>query len=153
MRSGIMITDVLKRVLGKFKMYSYREMFKIWKGREVSLTTVETFCMEIIYTMGRPSVSEFARFANLSSANAADKINNLINKGYIKKIRSEEDRRIYYLEPTQKYIDYYSIYTEYIDRVMQRAEESFDKKELDVFYRILSRIDGELMKGPDFMEM
>ncbi len=147
-----MITDVLKRVLGKFKMYSYHEMFKIWKGRETSLTTVETFCMEIIYNMNRPSISEFAEFASLSSANAAEKINNLMNKGYLKKIRSEEDRRKYYLEPTQKYLDYYGIYTEYIDRVMKRAEESFDKDEIDVFYRMLNRIDSELMKAPDLME-
>lgn len=148
-----MDTELLKKVFGKFKMYSYHEMFKIWKGRETSLTTVETFCMEIIYSMGRPTVSEFAAFASLSSANAADKINKLISKGYLKKVRSEKDKRRYYLEPTQKYLDYYNIYENYIDRVMAKAPESFDKKELAVFYKILCWIDRELKKDQELSDI
>ena len=121
-------------------------MYRVWRGRGISLTTVESFCMEIIHTMERPTVSEFAAFAGLSPANAADKINKLISKGYLKKTRSEQDRRMYYLEPTPKYLNYYSLYERLIDKVMERAPETFDKKELDVFYKVLCWIDMELKK-------
>ena len=43
-----MIYDAFSNVYSKIKMHFYREVFKKWGNREVSLTTVETFCMEII---------------------------------------------------------------------------------------------------------
>ena len=87
--------ESFNNVYQNFKMHFYHEIFKKWRGRELSLTTFETFCMEIIYILGRPTVSEFASFASLSSANAAEKINKLMSKGYLKKVRSETDRRKY----------------------------------------------------------
>ena len=104
-----MIHEAFNDVYVKFKMHFYREVFKKWQDREASLTTVETFCMEVIYALGQPTVTEFAEFANLSSSNAADKVNNLIRKGYLNKVQSEEDKRIYHLQVTKKYTDYYNI--------------------------------------------
>lgn len=140
-----MIYETFNHVYTKFKMHFYKEVFKKWEGREASLTTVETFCMEIIYALGRPTVSEFANFTNLSSANAADKVNNLIRKGYINKVQAEDDKRKYYLEVTQKYLDYYNISYKYLQTVMKRVEEKFTKEELEVLNKILTVMDEELM--------
>ena len=141
-----MISEAFGRVFRKFKLHFYRDAFKKWKGRELSLTTVETFCMEIIYFLNKPTVSEFAKFASLSSANAADKINNLVSKGYLKKIRSKEDKRKYYLEPAQKYIDYYDINNSYIFEIWNRVEEHFGQEELETVYKVLDVMDKEFMK-------
>ncbi len=144
-----MVIEAFHRVYNKFKMHFYHVVFKKWKGRALSLTTVETFCMEIIYGMDKPTVSEFSRFASLSSANAADKINNLINKGYLKKTQSKEDKRKYYLEPTQKYLDYYDVSKSYIDSVLEKVEERFSQEELEIFYKILDTMDRELLASYD----
>lgn len=140
-----MIHDAFSSVYLKFKMHFYKEVFKKWNDREVSLTTVETFCMEIIYALGRPTISEFAEFANLSSANAADKVNNMIRKGYLQKVQSKEDKRIYYLEVTQKYKDYYNISYQYLKLVMDRVSEKFTEEELKTMEKILLVMDQELM--------
>lgn len=104
-----MLQDSFSKVYTKFKMHFYQKMFEKLQERETSLTTVETFCMEIIYALDKPTVAQFADMANISSPNAAYKINNLVKKGYLKKVQSEEDKREYHLEVTQKYIDYYNI--------------------------------------------
>lgn len=140
-----MIYEAFNNVYLKFKMHFYKEVFKKWQDREASLTTVETFCMEIIYALKRPTVSEFAEFANLSSANAADKVNNLIRKGYLNKVQSEEDKRIYYLEVTPKYIDYYNISYQYLKVVMDRVSQKFTPDELKTMEKILKVMDEELM--------
>ena len=140
-----MTKEAFNRVYANFKMHFYHEIFKKWRGRELSLTTFETFCMEIIYILGRPTVSEFARFASLSSANAAEKINKLISKGYIRKVQSQSDRRRYYLEPTEKYNDYVNINNAYIDKVMDKVEQHFSKEELETFTNILNVMNEELM--------
>ncbi len=140
-----MIHDAFSEVYLKFKMHFYKEVFKKWRDREVSLTTVETFCMEIIYALDRPTVSEFAEFANLSSANAADKVNNLIRKGYLNKVQSKDDKRIYYLEVTPKYIDYYNISDQYLKVVMDRVAKKFSPVELLTMEKILLVMNKELM--------
>ncbi|MCF0131028.1 MAG: MarR family transcriptional regulator [Pseudobutyrivibrio sp.] len=140
-----MIRDAFNDVYVKFKMHFYREVFKKWQDREASLTTVETFCMEVIYALDRPTITEFSEFANLSSSNAADKVNNLIRKGYINKVQSKEDKRIYYLEVTDKYKDYYNISYQYLNTVMERVSEKFTPEELVTMEKILRVMSEELM--------
>lgn len=140
-----MLRESFTRVYSKFKLHFYQKVFERWQDREASLTTVETFCMEIINAAGEPTVHEFAKLANLSSPNAAYKVNNLVKKGYLEKVQSEEDKREYHLRVTQKYLDYYNISYQYMDTVLKRMEERFSPEELEILIRMLRVMDEELM--------
>ena len=129
----------------KFKMHFYQQVFERFQDREATLTTVETFCMEMIYALDNPTVAEFANLANISSPNAAYKVNSLVKKGYLRKVQSKDDKREYHLEVTEKYINYYNISYGYIQVVMDRIRERFDKEELETLDRVLEIIDKELM--------
>ncbi|MCR5778000.1 MAG: MarR family transcriptional regulator [Lachnospiraceae bacterium] len=133
-----MLQKCFTTIYSKFKLYSYQHFFGQWKEREVSLTTVETFCMEIIYNLGTPTVNEFAKMANISSANAAYKINNLVKKGYLRKVQSEEDRREFHLEVTDRYKDYCAINQDYLMEVMRRVKDKLSEEELKEFERYLT---------------
>lgn len=140
-----MLQVLFERVYTKFKLHFYQKVFEKIQNREMSLTTVESFCMEIIYSMKNPSINEFAKFASISSPNAAYKINNLIKKGYIRKVQSETDKREYHLEVTEKYLNYYNISCQYVVEVIARVKERFTAEELEVMERILKVMDEELM--------
>ena len=140
-----MLREEFCRVYSKFKLHFYQKVFEKIQDRETSLTTVETFCMEIIYAANGPTVNEFAKIANLSSPNAAYKVNNLMKKGYLEKVQSTEDRREYHLYVTQKYLDYYNISYQYLTTVLERVENRFTKEELETFSKILKVMDEELM--------
>ena len=140
-----MLRDEFSRVYSKFKLHFYQKVFERIEGRETSLTTVETFCMEIIYAANGPTVNEFAKLANLSSPNAAYKVNNLMKKDYLEKIQSTEDKREYHLYVTQKYLDYYNISYQYLNTVLNRLEGRFSQEELEVVKRVLKVMDEELM--------
>ena len=140
-----MLRDEFSRVYSKFKLHFYQKVFERIEGRETSLTTVETFCMEIIYAANGPTVNEFAKLANLSSPNAAYKVNNLMKKGYLEKVQSTEDKREYHLFVTQKYLDYYNISYQYLNTVLNRLEGRFSQEELEVVKRVLKVMDEELM--------
>lgn len=144
-----MLRKSFSDVYSKFKLHFYQNVFERFENREASLTTVETFCMEIIYALDKPTIARFAEIANISSPNAAYKINNLIKKGYLVKVQSKEDKRAYHLEVTQKYLDYYNISYQYMDTVMQRIEEHFSKEEVETLDRMLSVISEELMSEID----
>lgn len=132
-------------VYTKFKIHFYKEIFQRFQTREASLTTVETFCMETILALGKPTINEFASFMCISSPNAAYKVGSLIKKGYIRKVQSETDRREYHLEVTQKYIDYYNISAAYMVQVMDRISERFSPQDCQKLEEMLEIISRELM--------
>lgn len=142
-----------KKVYTKFKLHFYREIFGSWTERDATLTTVETFCMEVIYAMNRPTINEFANFIKISQPNAAYKVNNLIRKGFLRKVRSQKDKREYFLEVTDKYIEYLDIDNSYMHRVLERLEARFTKTQLEELDSMLRIISDELMpEVPDFQK-
>ena len=140
-------------VYTKFKLHFYKEIFQRFQTREASLTTVETFCMETIMALGRPTVNEFATFMCISPPNAAYKVNSLIKKGYINKVQSETDRREYHLEVTQKYIDYYNISANYMVDVMERIAKRFSPEDCKKLAEMLNVVSQELMPEVDISEV
>ena len=140
-----MLEQAFNEVYTKFKLHFYRSVFGRFQKREASLTTVETFCMEIIMALGKPTVNEFSSFVGISAPNAAYKINNLIQKGYVRKEQSESDKREYHLVVTQKYIDYYNISYRYVSKVVERVKERFPPEDVAKMEEMLRVISDELM--------
>ncbi len=137
--------DRFNEVYTKFKLHFYQSIFSTFENREASLTTVETFCMEVILALKEPTINEFASFVRISSPNAAYRVNSLVQKGYVEKIQSTQDRREYHLRPTQKYFDYYNISSGYIQTVMERAQARFSPSEAEQFEEMLRIMSEELM--------
>lgn len=132
-------------IYAKFKIHFYQEMFSQLHERETSLTTVETLCVETIHALNNPTVKEFSSFIKISPPNAAYKINSLISKGYIKKVRSDDDKREYQLMVTDKYYKYYNLSSSYQKQVMQRIQEHFKTEELAIVNSVLQIVNDELM--------
>ncbi|MDM8201686.1 MULTISPECIES: MarR family winged helix-turn-helix transcriptional regulator [Allofournierella] len=140
-----MLEQAFADVYSKFKLHFYQKVFSRFQSREASLTTVETFCMEIIQALGKPTINEFASFVQISPPNAAYKVNSLIKKGYLKKVQSENDRREYFLVVTQKYEDYYNISYSYLSTVMSRIKDRFSPEDVAKIEEMLTIISDELM--------
>ena len=140
-----MLEDSFAEVYTKFKLHFYQEIFSRFQSREATLTAVETFCMEIILALKEPTINEFASSVHISSPNAAYKVNSLIQKGYVEKIQSPKDRREYHLRPTQKYMDYYNISSNYLQEVMDRIKNRFTPEEASQLDRMLQVVGQELM--------
>ena len=140
-----MLDEAFARVYTKFKLHFYRKVFERIHDREASLTTVESFCMEIIQALDKPTVNEFASFAQISPPNAAYKVNSLIQKGYLCKVQSPSAWREYLRVPTQKYIDYYNISYAYLSVVMDRIKVRFSEEDAEKIEQMLDVISEELM--------
>lgn len=140
-----MLEQVFIDVYTKFKLQFYCKIFRRFEKREASLTAVETFCIEVIHSLGRPTINEFAKFVGISQANAAYKVQSLIEKQYVQKLRSETDKREYYLVPTEKFMRYNELNLDYVGQVVSRMKERFSNEELEVFESMLKTIKDELM--------
>ena len=140
-----MLDQAFEQVYNKFKLHFYQKIFSRFEDREATLTTVESFCMEVIMALREPTIAEFSHMMNLSTPNAAYKINSLVKKGYEERIQSSTDKREYHLRPTQKYIDYYNISYSYLHQVMERAKERFSPEDLQKLEEMLVIFSDELM--------
>ena len=140
-----MLEEAFNRVYTKFKLHFYKKIFNRFENREATLTAVETFCMEVIYALGRPTINQFAYFVQISQANAAYKVASLIRKGYLKKERSTEDKREYHLVVTEKYMEYYGISYDYVRTVMGRIRQRFPQEDVEKLEQMLRVISDELM--------
>ena len=147
-----MLHQAFNEVYTKFKLHFYQEIFRRFQDREASLTTVETFCMEIIMALGKPTINEFSRFVAISPPNAAYKVNSLIQKGYVRKVQSPDDKREYHLGLTRKYYEYSNISENYLATVLQRIRQRFDEEEIEQFAGMLAIIASELMEETAWYE-
>lgn len=145
-----MIEESFSEVYKKFKIRYYQNVFAQAPDRELSLTTMEAFCAEIIGALDNPTINEFANFINVSAPNATYRVNSLIQKGYIEKVQSETDKREYHLRVTDKYYKYYNISKNYVDTVLERVKATCSKEDVEACDRVLSKMSEELMPEVDF---
>jgi DNA-binding MarR family transcriptional regulator len=137
--------STLSEVYGKFRVHYYRDVFNRIQSRELSLTTVEAYCVEIIHSLGCPTINEFASFIGISSPNATYKVNSLIKKGYVKKVQSETDKREFHLQVTDRYFKYWNLSEKYFDIVEKRIKDSLSEEEYEFFNRIMKKVSDDLM--------
>ena len=137
-----MLHQAFNEVYTKFKLHFYQEIFRRFQNREASLTTVETFCMESIMALGRPTVNEFATFMCISPPNAAYKVNSLVKKGYVDRFRSKEDRRVVYVRLLEKGENAYHHHEDYHKQMTQAIVDKLDESEIPVLLKTLDALTG-----------
>ncbi|MBE5861110.1 MAG: MarR family transcriptional regulator [Butyrivibrio sp.] len=147
-----MLSTAISQIYDKLKLHFYMKVYSRFENREATLTTVESFSMEVIMALDEPTVAEFANAVNISSPNAAHRIKCLIQKGYVEKIRSEEDAREYHLKPTRKYLLYRKINEDYLNIIMERCKERFSPEDFDKLCEMLDIINKELMPEIDIKD-
>ena len=136
-----MLNQAFNEVYTKFKLHFYQEIFRRFQDREASLTTMETFCMESIMALGRPSVNEFATFMRISPPNAAYKFNSLVKKGYVIRERGLEDRRVVYISLSKRGLEAYEHHAAFHRRMVEAITQDLSEDEMKILVQALSRID------------
>ncbi len=121
----------------KLKLLIYKNLFRRVE-KEESLTYSEYFCLECIYLMEKPTITQFANFLDVSAPNATYKVKQLIKKGFLTKERSEKDKREFILVPTQKFFDYYESKED--SMIVNDIKECLDKKEGKMIDKIVKSL-------------
>lgn len=144
-----MLEKSFMEVFDKFKLHFYRGVFEYVREREGSLSAMEAFSLEIIHSLGQPTVGQFADFLNISQSNATYKVNNLIKKGYLERANSQVDRREYHLVLSEKYYNYAALMSSYELEVVERIKRRLSREDLAKFDEILTIMSTELMPECD----
>ena len=105
--------------------------------------------MHIIDALGireQKNMSTVARLLNVTVGTLTIAVNNLVKKGYIQRMRSEEDRRVVYIWLTEKgekaYYHHEQFHREMTNAVLNRLDE----KEIPVLMKTLDGL-SEFFRG------
>lgn len=139
-----MLEESFITIIMKFKYLFYKRFYDNLNNKESGLTSTEAFCLDAIYILNRPTITELAKFLKISNSNVAYRIMNLINKGYVKKIQSQFDKREYYLLTTNKYDKYYGIDNELLESVTSKLEMKLTREEIKKLDQSLRSVMEEL---------
>ena len=127
-------------------MNLYAKIFQQDDKAKETLSAVEVLCVELIYSLARPTINEFAKAAGISAPNAAYKVANLVRKGHIRRVQSKTDKREYHLEVTEKYLESFGITYQYVTELTEKIEKRFPKEDVEKLNEMLGIINEELMK-------
>jgi DNA-binding MarR family transcriptional regulator len=140
-----MLEKEFEKLYFKFRNNYCKHLFSSVNEEKESLSPTESYCVEAIFLLNRPTVHQFANFVNISQPNATYRINSLISKGYIKKVSSEDDRREYYLEVTEKFSNNYGINSPFNTELMNGIHEKFSEEEIAQLEKFIKKIVNEIM--------
>ena len=98
----------------------------------------------MIHSLGAPTVSEFADFLGISRPGASYKVASLIQKGYIVKEASEDDKREFRLRLTEKYYNYIGLYEDGVREYVREVEGQFTPEQLLSFDGILTKVESKI---------
>lgn len=144
-RNAMKLKKSVNKFYRKIKLIIYKNMFDRIKDKEEALSSSEYFCLECIYLMENPTISQFANFLDISSPNATYKVKQLIKKGFITKEKSEKDKREYYLKPTQKFFDFYENKDDYV--IINNFKQTLNKKECKKIDKIMKILTEQIKEN------
>ena len=123
-----------------FRSNYYKRIVEKVGIKEGSLSATESYCVEIIYLLNKPTVSDFAQYLSLSVPNANYKINSLVKKGYVVREQSKKDLREQHLCVTDKFLNYYGLNDIVISNLFKRIRNKFPPKDVEILDEMIQRI-------------
>ena len=83
---------------------------------------------------------------NLKKASITGAIDSLAEKGMVKRVQSQEDRRVNYIRLTEQMLEYRQNFENRIAELNDHIIMDIDPKELESFYRVLDRMKENIRK-------
>lgn len=137
-----MLEKEFEKLYFKFRNNYCKNLFSEVNEDKESLSPTESYCVEAIFLMNRPTVHQFANYVNISQPNATYRISNLISKGYVRKVLSEDDRREYFLEVTDKFSKNYGMKASFNAQLMRSIREKFSPEEITQLEKLMKKLNS-----------
>ncbi len=136
-----MLEKEFEKLYFKFRNNYCKNLFSGVNEDKESLSPTESYCVEAIFLLNRPTVHQFANYVNISQPNATYRISNLISKGYVRKVLSEDDRREYFLEVTDKFSKNYGMNASFNAQLMSGIREKFTEEEIILLEKMIKKLN------------
>ena len=110
------------------------------------ITNNDMHIIEAIGLTGENTMSVVARKMGVTAGSLTTAVNGLVNKKYVTRLRSEQDRRVVFLKLTEKGIRAYEHHREYHRQMTDAVISRLDDEEIPVLLKTLNGL-SEFFRG------
>ncbi len=104
------------------------------------LTNNDMHVIEAVGTGDGKNMSSIAKKLNITVGSLTTAMNSLVNKKYVERRRSEEDRRVVFVKLTQKGVKAYRHHEDYHRQMTQAVVDKLDDTEMPVLLKTLDAL-------------
>ena len=141
-----MLDESFEKIYRAFRLEYYKHFFSVLRERAGSLSAAEISSVEVIYLLNEPTMKEFADYIDISPPNATYKVKSLVEKGYLKKIPTEDGRE-FRLRVTDQFRRYYSDDASYGKFILSKMQERLSPEEIGEVSKIIALLDEKEFQG------
>ncbi|WP_243414717.1 MarR family winged helix-turn-helix transcriptional regulator [Sporosalibacterium faouarense] len=135
---------VIKIILDNMKKLFYPEE---WLEIDIKLSKSELFAMLIVDRYGEVIMSKISNEINISMSTASGIVDRLVKKKYLKRERSDLDRRIVLIKLTKKGQNTIETLKKSINKYLNIIYESLTDEEIKVLTNVLIKVMDALSKS------
>ena len=128
------LITIITRLIGDGEMRFIRE----YESAGITARNIEY--IDAIHRLGNPNLSEIARALNLSKPSVTAIVDKLIDKGYIRKFQSDEDRRSFHVHLSEKGEELVRMHQEAHNTIADLFRNTLDDRDLKALIRILNKV-------------
>lgn len=140
-----MLNELIDRFYNALAINFHRNAVNHQQWDEVSsLSSTDMSTLETVYLLNSPTYKDLSDFLKISTPNVNYRINKLIEKGYLRREQDKRDKRRYFLNVTDKYLDYYCMNDKLMEHVANQVRSRLSPEELDQFERLFSILIEEM---------
>ncbi len=113
---------------------------EVWLRLDMKFSKSEIFAMLLIDKRSEITMTELAEYIHAPMSTATGIIDRLVKNGYIKRERSEEDRRIVVLKLSEKGLQEITRLKELISSYISKVAGSLTQDEIQVLTGVISKV-------------
>lgn len=141
------IISTLNELLVKlFRNINVIEERAIRTGEYNDVTANDMHVIEAIGTEEAKNMTSVARSLDVTTGTLTIAVNSLVRKGYVNRVRSEEDRRVVLISLSDKGKKAYLHHRQFHDRMINVVVEELTEEEQQVLERALKKLNQFFMK-------
>ena len=114
------------------------------KDKKNNISNNEEYYLNIIYSLKKITLSKFAETAKITKPAATQIINKYIDKGYVTKKVSENDKRVCYIELTERIKTHCTETYKKLNKMYKDCLSFLSEEEMLQFNNILLKINENL---------
>jgi len=114
------------------------------KDKKNNISNNEEYYLNIIYSLKKITLSKFAEMAKITKPAATQIINKYIDKGYVTKRVSENDKRVCYIELTERIKTHCTETYKKLNKMYKDCLSFLSEEEMLQFNNILLKINENL---------
>lgn len=128
---GLDIAREMKQIMNLFKQVMERHFKSSHGDQKGHMTGPQGMLMGILKQGGKMKVSELSEKLGLSNSTVSGILDRLENQGMVERTRSEEDRRVVYIDITEKFKEHIQQHFDDVERELGTMMNRATAEELD----------------------